>query len=237
VSVVHIAVINPNTSRSMTDTVVAAATAATRPGTVLSGRTPCDGPATVESNADEVAGARAVLAEILAAEMESPRPDGYVIACFGDTGLAAAKEQAAGPVVGMTEAALLTAALVAYRFCIITMPRRTLAMSEHVVRELGLEHRCVVLAVDEPVAAVTEGSLHLLDRFLAEGNRAMADNAAEAVVLGCAGLADLVTPLRTGLGIPVVEGVAAAVGLVESLLAQGLSTSTANTYSHPGGVG
>jgi len=237
VSVLRIAVINPNTSRSMTDTVVAAATAAARLGTVLTGRTPCDGPATVETNVDEVAGATAVLAEVHAAEAELTPPDGYVIACFGDTGLAAAKERAAGPVVGMTEAAVLTAALVAYRFCIITMPRRTLAMSDRVVRELGLDHRCVVRAVDEPVAAVTECSLHLLEQFLAEGNRAIADDAAEAIILGCAGLAGLVAPLRAQLGIPVIEGVAAAVGLVEALLAQGLSTSRVNTYGHTGGIG
>lgn len=226
----RIAVVNPNSSTSMTSSVVTAAALVAGPGTVLIGRTPTDGPATVETNADEVAGAAAVLAEITAAEGEHPRPDGYVIACFGDTGVAAAKERAAGPVVGMTEAALLTAALVAHRFCVLTMPRRTLAMSDRVVRELGLQHRCLVRAVDEEVAAVTEGSLHLLDQFSTEAHRAIGQDDCEAIVLGCAGLSDLVGPLRAELGVPVIEGVAAAVGMVESLLAQGLTTSRANTY-------
>ncbi len=232
-----IAVINPNSSRSMTDGVVAAARVAAGPHTTLVGRTPTAAPATVETNASEVFGALAVLAEIDRAENEVPRPDGYVIACFGDTGLAAAKERAAGPVVGMTEAALLTATVVAQRFSIVTMPRRTLAMSDRVVRGLGLEHRCVVRAVDEQVAALTGGSLQLLDQFVAEADRAVAQDNAEAIILGCAGLADLVGPLRERLGIPVIEGVAAAVGLVETLLAQKLSTSRANTYGYPGGAG
>ncbi len=232
----RIAVINPNTTSSMTATVVRAAAAAAQPGTVLTGRTPTHGPATVETNADEVAGAAAVLAEIDRAEAESPAPDGYVIACFGDTGLAAAKERAVGPVVGMTEAALVTASLIAHRFTIVTMPRRTLAMSDRVVRELGLGHRCRVRAVDEQVAGVAGGSLQLLDQFVEQSWAAMVEDDAEAIILGCAGLADLVGPLRAELGIPVIEGVAAAVGLVEALVAQGLSTSRANTYA-PTGAG
>lgn len=226
-----IAIINPNTTASMTSTVVEAATAVAGPQTELIGITPTVGPATVETNADEVAGAAAVLAEVLRAEAGPIVPDGYVIACFGDTGLAAAKEAARGPVVGMTQAALFTAALVAEHFCIITMPRRTLAMSERVVRELGLEHRCTVRAVDEDVAGVADGSLHLLDLFLSQARDAMRRENAEAVILGCAGLSDLVVPLREALGVPVIEGVAAAVGQVEALLAQGLSTSRGNTFA------
>lgn len=226
-----IAIINPNITASMTCTVVEAASAVAGPLTDLIGITPTVGPATVETNAEEVAGAAAVLTEVLGAEAASSVPDGYVIACFGDTGLAAAKEAAGGPVVGMTQAALITAALVAEHFCVITMPRRTLAMSQRVVRELGLEHRCTVRAVDEDVASVAEGSLHLLDLFLTQAREAISGDHAEAIVLGCAGLADLVVPLREALGVPVVEGVAAAVGQVEALLAQGLSTSRANTFA------
>lgn len=226
-----IAVINPNTTVSMTRTVVEAATAVAGPLTELIGITPLVGPATVETNADEVAGASAVLREIIHAENGPVTPDGYVIACFGDTGLAAAKESARGPVVGMTQAALMTAALVAEHFCIITMPRRTLAMSQRVVRDLGLEHRCTVRAVDEDVAAVADGSLHLLEQFLMQARAAVDDDHSEAIILGCAGLADLLVPLREALGVPVIEGVAAAVGQVEALLAQGLSTSRANTFA------
>lgn len=232
----HIAVINPNTSTAMTDAVVAAASKG-RSGITLTGLTPTEGPATVESNSDEVAGAAAVLAEVARAEAADDPPAAYVIACFGDTGVAAAKEMALGPVVGMTEAALLTAAVIAQRFAIITMPRRTLAMSERVVRELGLGHRCAVRAVDEQVSAVTSGSLHLLGQFELEARAAIRDDGAEAIVLGCAGLSELVEPLRAALGLPVIEGVAAAVGIAEALLSQGLSTSRANTYAPSTDVG
>jgi allantoin racemase len=234
----RIAVVNPNTTAAMTARVVAAARPSTRPDTVLLAVTPTEGAATIESHVDEVHGAAGVLREVERLEglAAAERPDAYVVACFGDTGVPGAREAAAGPVVGMTEAALTTATLVAHRFSVITMPKRTREQSDRVVAALGLGHRCTVRAVDEPVAAVESSSLHLLDLFVEEGRRAIDDDAAEAIVLGCAGLADLAEPLSRALGVPVVEGVAAAVAQAEGLLAQGLGTSRISTWSRPEGA-
>lgn len=230
----RIAVVNPNTTESMTIAVLASASAVTRLSTELVGITARHGVSTVESHTDEVTAALGVLDAVERAEATDRPPDAYVIACFGDTGLPAAREAAAGPVVGMTEAALATATLVAHRFTVITMPRRTLEQSDRVVRALGLEHRCTVRAIDEPVSEVADGARHLLEAFVKEGRRAKMHEASEAIILGCAGLADLVVPLGERLGIPVVEGVAAAVVLAEGLVAQGLSTSRAGTWARSG---
>ncbi|CAB3800913.1 aspartate/glutamate racemase family protein [Pararobbsia alpina] len=227
----RVAIVNPNTTRSMTDAVLESAAPVARRGTELIGVTPSNGVASVESHIDEVHGAMSVLVEVERLEASAARPDAYVIACFGDTGVAAAREAAAGPVVGMTEAALMTATLIAHRFSIITMPRRTIAQSDRVVRAIGLAHRCTVRAVDEPVAEIEGGSLHLLDLFVAEGRRALAEDAAEAIILGCAGLADLVGPLQEALGVPVIEGVAAATAIAEGLIAQGLGNPHAGAGS------
>ncbi|GAA4267125.1 aspartate/glutamate racemase family protein [Frondihabitans peucedani] len=231
----RIAVVNPNTTTTMTDRVVAAATPAARPDTVLVPVTPTSGVPSVESHIDEVHAALSVLVEVERLEALPPgeRPDAYVVACFGDTGLPGAREAARGPVVGMTEAALLTATQIAHRFTVITMPPRTREQSDRVVLTLGLGHRVVVRAVDEPVSAVADSSLQLLDLFAAEGRRAIEEDAAEAIVLGCAGLAELVEPLSEALGVPVVEGVAAAVVLAEGMLAQGLGTSRIATWQAP----
>jgi allantoin racemase len=56
------------------------------------------------------------------------------------------------------------------------------------------------------------------------------------VVLGCAGLADLVGPLTKALHVPVIDGVAAGVGIAAGLVAMGLNTSRANTFADVPGL-
>jgi allantoin racemase len=226
----HITILNPNTTASMTQVVLQAAQQVVRAGTRLSAVTAATGAASIESPVDEVLGAMALLQAVQALEGSAERPDAYVVACFGDTSLAGVRNAATGPVVGMTEAALLTASLVAQRFTIITMPKRTLYQSTRVVRLQGLEHRCSVRIIDEPVSTVAAGSLHLLEAFVQEGRLAITQDHAEAIILGCAGLTELVEPLQEALGVPVIEGVAAAVSMAEGLLAMRLNTSRAGTW-------
>jgi allantoin racemase len=223
----RITVINPNVSAQLTDTITAAAQSVSGPGVTIAGVQPSVGVPSVESHAEEAIAAVGVLEQV---RMHQGDTDAFVIACFGDTGVAAAREVATCPVVGMTEAALHTACLVAHRFVVVTLPPRTIAHSDRVVRALGLEHRCTVTAVDVPVAELAGGSVHLCDAFALASREAISTNGAEAVVLGCAGLADLVTPLSRQLGVPVIDGVAAAVGIAASLVAMGLNTSRANTF-------
>lgn len=224
----RITVINPNTSAELTDAIVLAAREVSGAGVTVRGVHPADGVPSVESHAEEAIAAVGVLAQVREQQADT---DAYVVACFGDTGVQAAREVATCPVVGMTEAALQTACLIAHRFVVVTLPARTVAHSDRVVRALGLEHRCSVVAVDVPVAELVGGSTHLLDAFTVAARTAMAQDGAEAVVLGCAGLADLVGPLSRALGVPVVDGVAAAVGIATGLVAMGLNTSRANTFA------
>lgn len=216
-----ITVINPNTSDALTAGITAAAREVAPPGVDVVGVHPGRGVGSVESHAEEAWAALGVVEQV---QRHDAGTDAFVVACFGDTGVDAAREVATGPVVGMTEAALQAACLVAHRFVIVTLPPRTVAHSERVVRALGLGHRATVRAVDLGVAEIENGSAHLVAAF------AGAAAGAEAVVLGCAGLADLVGPLRAATGVPVVEGVAAAVGAASSLLAQGLRTARGGAY-------
>jgi allantoin racemase len=221
----RITVINPNTSAELTATITKAAQAVAGAGVSVTGVHPAAGVKSVESHAEEAIAAVGVIEQVRAHQADT---DAFVIACFGDTGVPAAREVATCPAVGMTEAALQTACLVAHRFVVITLPARTIAHSDRVVRALGLEHRCTVTAVDVPVAQLVAGSTHLLDAFADAANAA---SDAEAVVLGCAGLADLVAPLSDRLGVPVIDGVAAGVGIAAGLVAMGLNTSRASTFA------
>ncbi len=231
----RIKIVNPNTTAAFTERVRAAAAAVAAPGTVVLAGNPARGAATIESHAEEALGALGVMGEVEAGEREGV--DGYVVACFGDTGVHAAREIARGPVVGMTEAALYAAAVLAHTFAIVTLPRRTRAHSLRVLHETGLTHRCTVRAIDVAVADLEHEAEAVLPALLAEARLALDHDSAEAVILGCAGLSELVGPMEAALGVPVIDGVLAGLKLAEGLVAAGLRTSKRSTYAKPNRTG
>jgi allantoin racemase len=227
----RIAILNPNTTGDFTTRLGAAARQIVSPGTEIIARSPRHGPASIECHADEAAAVPNLLA--LIKEEEALGTGAFVIACFGETGIDAAREVATGPVIGMTEAALFAAAMLAARFCIITLPPRTIAQSERVLRHVGLTHRCHVRAIDADVQDCVGLDETLLAAMLAESRIAMHDDRAEAIILGCAGLSDLVAPMQAALAIPVLDGVCIAVSMADGFLRNGLRTSKTLTFAPP----
>ncbi|MFN7573220.1 MAG: aspartate/glutamate racemase family protein, partial [Betaproteobacteria bacterium] len=97
-----------------------------------------------------------------------------------------------------------------------------------------LATRCArVRAAEVPVLALEEPGSPARARIAEEIERALREDRAEAIVLGCAGMADLAAGLSREFGVPVVDGVAAAVKLAESLVALGLKTSKIGAYAPP----
>lgn len=226
----HIRVVNPNSSAEMTADVLAAARAVAAPGTTVSAVNPADGPESIETHVDEALGAVGV-ARLVAEADDLDAVDAFVIACFGDTGRDAARDLTDVPVVGMTEAALMSAALVAYRFAVITLPLRTIAMTDRVVQHLGLEHRCVVRGIDLDVLDVVDLGGRVEHLMVEAALETIAEDGVEAIVLGCAGLSSVAAAMREACGVPVIDGVAAGIGFAESLVRQGLGTSPVGTHA------
>lgn len=227
----RIKIINPNTTESFTERCLIAGRAVAAPGTVILAGQPSRGTPSVESYVDEATAILGVIEQVRAGEAEGM--DGYVIACFGDTGLEAAREVATGPVVGMTEAALYAAALIAPVFSIVTLPPRTRVFAERVLWHAGLERRCRIRTIDVAVLELEDEASVIMEPFIAEARRAILEDNAEAIILGCAGLQPLVEPLSLTLGVPVIEGVAAAVKLAEGLVAMRLATSKRGAWGYP----
>ena len=108
----HIHVINPNTTRSMTLKIGAAAKAAASPGVEVTTVNPDYGPASIEGYFDEAFSVPGLIEEIGKAR----DADAFVIACFDDTGLEAARCATPAPVIGIGEAAFHMASLIAAKF-------------------------------------------------------------------------------------------------------------------------
>jgi allantoin racemase len=225
-----IQVINPNTSRAMTAAIDRTAREAAGPGSTVVAVTSTMGPASIESHYDEALAVPGVLAAIASGEADGA--DGHVIACFGDPGLAAAREIAVGPVVGIAEAAMHLAVFLGRSFSVVTSLPRTVGHTRDLVRGYGFGAACAgVHACDIPVLELDSRSARA---SIAKACVAARDaDGCDVVVLGCAGMTDLAAALAGELGIPVVDGVAAAVKTVESLVALGLRTSKRDEYATP----
>jgi allantoin racemase len=226
---VIIKIVNPNTTASMTRMIEASARSAAGPGTGVVAVSPSMGPASIESHYDEALSVPGLLAEITGGE----QADGYVIACFGDPGLDAAREVAAGPVVGIAEAAMRAASYLGRSFSVVTTLARTAGRAYDLADRYGVRGYCRnVRACEVPVLEL-ETDPRARKRIVQECRAALEVDGAEVIVLGCAGMADLCADLGAELGVPVVDGVAAAVVAVEGLVRLGLSTSRVGEHARP----
>ncbi|GAB2788233.1 aspartate/glutamate racemase family protein [Halomonas shantousis] len=228
----HIRVINPNTTASMTRKIGEAASRIAAPGTRISATNPASGPVSIESHFDEVISATGVADEIIAGERE--QVDGYIIACFGDPGLLAARELTRAPVIGIAEAAFHMATLISTRFSIVTTLGRTGIIAEHLLQNYGFSHHCRrVRAAEIPVLDLEDNGDAALARIIDECRRARDEDNIGAIVLGCGGMADLTGRISDAVGLPVIEGVTAAVKLTEALVGLGLGTSKHGDLAFP----
>jgi allantoin racemase len=227
---VQIMVINPNTTAEMTATIGRCAQAAVGPGTLVEAVNPAMGPASIESHYDEALAVPGLLAEI--ARGETAGAQGYVIACFGDPGLDAARELATGPVVGIAEAAMRTASYLGRGFSVVTTLGRTCGRARDLAEHYGMGRACLgVRACEIPVLELeTPGATAAITE---ECRRAVAEDGADAIVLGCAGMAELCKHISDAIGVPVVDGVAAAARTVETLVALGLTTGARGEFARP----
>ena len=222
---VRLNIVNPNTTAAMTRTIAAAAEKAARPGTTIRAVEPRFGPASIEGSYDDAFAVPGLLARI--AEGDAEGADAHVIACFDDTGLDAARALAKAPVVGIGEAAFHLASLLCHRFTVVTTLARSIPVIENNLMRYGLDRRCArVRATDIPVLALDDPTSNARARIGDEVARALDEDGADAIVLGCAGMADLAASLSAEFGVPVVDGVAAAVVLAEGLATLRLSTSS-----------
>ncbi|WP_264297465.1 MULTISPECIES: aspartate/glutamate racemase family protein [unclassified Halomonas] len=229
----HIRIINPNTTASMTQAIHRAAEALKSEGTTLSATQPEAGPVSIESHFDEAVSAVGVAEEVLKGEREGGI-DAYIVACFGDPGLLAARELTRAPVIGIAEAGFHLATLISTRFSIVTTLGRTGIIAEHLLEQYGFSHHCRrIRAAEIPVLDLEHDPDAAFKRIVAECCRARDEDGIGAIVLGCGGMANLTQAISREVGLPVVEGVSAALKLAESLVGLGLQTSKYGDLDYP----
>ncbi len=227
----RIRLVNPNTTATMTETAARAARLVAASGTVIEPVTSRMGPESVEGYYDEALAVPGFLSEIARAEEDGA--DAAIVSCFDDTGLDAARSLVAIPVVGLCEAGVATAAFVAPRFAIVTTLSRSVVPIEGLVARYGMAGRCRVHAADVPVLALEDASSGAVGELRATVGNALEDPQVGAIVLGCAGMAELARCLSEEFGVPVIDPVGAAVKQCEALVGLGLKTTKRGAYAPP----
>jgi len=222
----RILVANANTTEAITERCAAAARAAARPGTEILPATPRFGPTVIATRAENAIAAHGLLS--LLAE-HAGRVDGVLLAVSHDTALEAARQMMPCPVIGMTEAACLTACMLGGRFGLVTLGnlepyRERIAQHGLTARLAGL---LGIAATPQEAMRDPEGVAATLLGEIA----ALAAAGADSVVLGGAALAGMVPRLQPNAPVPVLDGIACGVGLLEMLVALRLPKPTAGSYA------
>lgn len=187
-------------------------------GTTLTGITSVEGPAAIQGPEDGLAAVPGLLNEIKKAE--SDRVDGFVIACFDDTGIDEARKLTTKPVVGIGEAAFHASMMLGYKFSVVTTLSVSVPVIEENIERYGVQSFCrKVRASEVPVLELEREGSDAEHRISAEIASAIKEDECSSIVLGCAGMADLPKRLSTRHKITVIDGVAAAVGMVCALVA------------------
>ncbi len=204
----RIRVVNPNSNETVTrglETALAPLRFHDGPEIVCS--TLAEGPFGIETQADADSVVMPLL-RLLAADNSS---DAFVIACFSDPGLHACREATPRPVFGIAECGVLAALARADRFGVIAIGQRSIARHVRYLRQMGLMDRLAgERSLDMSVAETASGD-KTLDRMVGVGRQLKEQDGAEAVVMGCAGMARHRRALEEALGIPVIDPTQAAV--------------------------
>ena len=137
--------------------------------------------------------------------------DAFVIACYSDPGLHACREATERPVFGIAECSVLTALSRAESFGVIAIGQRSIRRHIRYLRQMQLTDRMVAERPINMSVAETASGDAALARMIEIGRVLKNEDGAQAVVMGCAGMARHRAPLEQALGIPVIDPTQAAV--------------------------
>jgi allantoin racemase len=153
--------------------------------------------------------------------------DAFIVTCHYDPNLDAIKEITRKPVVGIGEASMRVASMLGHRFSIITTSKHSIPIHEDLVRKYHLQNMFAsIRAPGETKKAISEE-----EKYLELSRLALAEDMAEVIVLGCAGMSGLDKYIQDKLDVPVLDGIVCAMIIAAGLVKYGVSTSKIRKYN------
>jgi allantoin racemase len=219
---------NPNTTQAVTDAMASAARAAASPGTTIKAVTARFGAAIIGTRTEAAIAQHAAL-ELVA--RESVDCDAVIIGASLDSALHAAREMLGVPVLGLTESALHIACLTGMRFGAVTTSGRSAAGLREMIELYGFTARCAGVGTLDTTPQQILADPAGLAKAITAASQALVDSGADAVVLIGAVMAGMPARVQPDIPVPVLEGVACAVGLAETLVRMRLPKPRAGSFA------
>ena len=227
----RILLVNGNTSATVTETLVATARDAAAPGTEIAGASATFGAAIVSHRAEEAIAGHAILNAV--AEHDGAF-DGVLIGVSTDPALGALRALLPVPVVGMTEAALLTACMLGARFGLITFSLASAPGYREAVERYGLASRLAGLrTIDIPLAEAYAKREKLRDAIVEVADALVETDGAEVLILAGAAAAGLPPALQPHVPVPLLDGIVCGVRLTEAMIRLGAVKPSRGSHAPP----
>jgi len=232
----RIRVIVPVTTKEFEAMSLEQYSAGARPDTEISVVCVDKGPVSIESRYDEVFAVPDVVAKTVQAEKDGVAA--VIVDCMADPGVEAAREMVSIPVVGPAETSMHIAAMLGHKFSVVTVLDSLIPLFDDHVTKAGLARQLAsVRAVNIPVLELDDQA-RLLSALVEQSVKAVREDGAHAIILGCTGMAGLARDVEEGLSregivdIPIIDPAILAVKVAEALADLGLSHSK-RTYPAP----
>lgn len=201
-------IINPNSTASMTEAMVQQAKKAA-PGLHFEGWTSHEGPPAIQGEKDGEAATAPLIKLVQRASADGA--DGIIIGCFDDTALAQAAALANCPVVGLGQASYHYAALRNWRFSVVTTLSVSVPILEANIRDQGLQgFASRVRASEVPVLALETDPGGSGQAIVDEALAAQNNDDISAVILGCAGMVQVLHQVQETLSVQTIDPVTCA---------------------------
>ena len=218
--------INPNSSQEVTEGIEKICRKYSLSDTEVEVKYIEEAPSGIESYHDAAVSVKNLLDKF---EEWENQYDGFIIACHSDIGVDLLRELTAKPVIGIGEASMLFALPLGHKFSILSLKRKKIPQKEDLVRKYGLENRCASIRITGLGVIATDEEKR--EKLVQEGIKAVKEDGAEVLILGCAGMAGFDKKIEKIIGVPVIDGVVSALMIIESLNRYGVSTSKIGKYS------
>jgi len=217
--------INPNSSQEVTVGIEKICKEYLLPNTEIEVKYIKEAPPDIESYRDAAVSVKYLLDKF---KKWKEQYDGFIIACHSDVGVDLLRELTEKPVIGIGEASMLFALPLGHKFSILSLKRKKIPQKEDLVRKYGLENRCASIRITG--LGVIASDEEKREKLMKEGIKAVKEDEAEVLILGCAGMAGFDKEIEKIVGVPVIDGVVSALLIMESLIRYRVKTSKVGKY-------